>query len=144
MASYQSRQRDPLLDQNVQAMLERRGKELLGLVLIIAALAGTLMLWSYTPEDPGWMVATTEPAKNLMGRFGAAAASTLVIICGKGAWTLPLILLSWGVRFVLHRGEDRAMGRTIFAVICVALASIFASTHVPGASWTHSLSLIHI
>ena len=141
MASYQSRQRDPLLDQNVQAMLERRGKELLGLVLIIAALAGTLMLWSYTPEDPGWMVATTEPAKNLMGRFGAAAASTLVIICGKGAWTLPLILLSWGVRFVLHRGEDRAMGRTIFAVICVALASIFASTHVPGASWTHSFGL---
>ena len=28
MASYQARQRDPLLDQNMQAMLERRAREL--------------------------------------------------------------------------------------------------------------------
>jgi len=34
MASYQVRQRDPLLDQNTQAMLEKRGRELLGLLLI--------------------------------------------------------------------------------------------------------------
>ena len=36
MASYQARQRDPLLDQNTQAMLEKRGRELLGLALILA------------------------------------------------------------------------------------------------------------
>ncbi len=86
MASYQTRQRDPLLDQNVQAMLERRGKELVGLFLIGLALAAALMLWTYTPDDPGWMVVTDEPAQNALGRFGAAAASTLVIICGNGAW----------------------------------------------------------
>ena len=34
MASYQTRQREPLLEQSVQAMLERRARELLGLVLI--------------------------------------------------------------------------------------------------------------
>ncbi len=67
MASYQTRHRDPLLDQNVQAMLERRGKELLGLALIGLALAAALMLWTYTPEDPGWMVATDEPARNALG-----------------------------------------------------------------------------
>ena len=38
MASYQARQRDPLLDQNVQAMLQRRGKEVIGLALIALAL----------------------------------------------------------------------------------------------------------
>ena len=141
MASYQTRHRDPLLDQNVQAMLERRGKELLGLALIGLALAATLMLWTYTPEDPGWMVVTDEPARNALGRFGAAAASTLVIICGKGAWAIPVILLAWGVRFVTHRGEDRAMGRMIFAVIAVAVASVFAATHVPGLDWTHSFGL---
>ncbi len=141
MASYQMRQRDPLLDQNMQATLERRGKELLGLIMIGAAIAATLMLWSYTPEDPGWMVATDGPAQNAMGRFGAATASTLIIICGKGAWGIPLILLAWGVRFATHRGEDRAVGRMIFAVIAVALASVFAATHVPGAEWTHSFGL---
>ena len=36
MASYQVRQRDPLLDQGTQAMLEKRGRELLGIALILS------------------------------------------------------------------------------------------------------------
>ena len=141
MASYQMRQRDPLLDQNIQAMLERRGKELLGVVLLGLALCVVLMLWSYTPEDPGWMVATDEPAQNAMGRIGASIASTLIIICGLGAWGVPMVLLAWGIRFLTHRGEERALGRMVFAVIAVALGSVFAATHVPGAHWTHSFGL---
>ena len=141
MASYQARQRDPLLDQNMQAMLERRGRELIGLVLIGVALLFALMLWSYSPDDPGWMVATEEPAKNLLGRFGAAVSSTLVIIGGKGAWSIPLILTAWGVRFVLHRGAERALGRIVFAVIAVAMCSVYAATLVPGADWPHSFGL---
>jgi DNA segregation ATPase FtsK/SpoIIIE, S-DNA-T family len=41
MASYQARQRDPLLDHGTQPMLERRGRELLGLVLVLVALTGS-------------------------------------------------------------------------------------------------------
>ena len=67
MASYQARQRDPLLDQNTQAMLERRGRELLGLALIGLASLSRLMLGSYSPDDPGWMVATDEPAAQRAG-----------------------------------------------------------------------------
>ena len=44
MASYQARQRDPLLDQGTQAMLERRGRELLGLILVLVGLGFTLIL----------------------------------------------------------------------------------------------------
>ncbi|PLL14483.1 DNA translocase FtsK [Tabrizicola sp. TH137] len=141
MASYQARQRDPLLDQNMQAMLERRGRELLGLVLVAVAIAFVAMLWTYSPEDPGWMVATDEPAKNALGRFGAALSSTLIIIGGKGAWSIPLILLVWGVRFLTHRGAERALGRIVFAVIAVAMCSVYAATLVPGAAWGHSFGL---
>ncbi|MCZ8334389.1 MAG: DNA translocase FtsK 4TM domain-containing protein [Rhodobacteraceae bacterium] len=141
MASYQARQRDPLLDQNMQAMLERRGRELLGLVLVAVALAFLAMLWTYSPEDPGWMVATDEPAKNALGRFGAALSSTLIIIGGKGAWSIPLILLVWGGRFLTHRGAERALGRIVFAVIAVAMCSVYAATLVPGAGWAHSFGL---
>ena len=141
MASYQARQRDPLLDQNMQAMLERRGRELLGLVLVAVALAFAAMLWTYSPDDPGWMVATDEPAKNALGRFGAALASTLIIIGGKGAWSIPLILLVWGGRFLTHRGAERALGRIVFAVIAVAMCSVYAATLVPGAGWPHSFGL---
>ncbi len=141
MASYNTRQREPLLDQNVSAMLERRGRELLGVGLVIAGVIFWMMLGSYSPEDPGWMVATDEAARNMMGRFGAAVSSTLIIIGGKGAWLIPLILISWGARFVLHRGSDRALGRVVFAVIAVALASVYAATLVPGADWGHSFGL---
>ena len=122
-------------------MLERRGRELLGMGLVISGLIFVAMLWTYSPEDPGWMVATDEAASNMMGRFGAAVASTLIIIGGKGAWLIPLILIAWGVRFVLHRGSDRALGRIVFAVIAVALASIYAATLVPGKDWAHSFGL---
>ena len=141
MASYQVRQRDPLLDQNTQAMLERRGRELLGLALIAAAIGFALLLGSYSPEDPGWMVATDEAAANYLGRFGAALASTLIIIGGKGAWGIPVVLAAWGARFVLHRGAERALSRMIFAVIAIALGSVYAATLVPGAEWTHSFGL---
>ncbi|NTT84559.1 DNA translocase FtsK [Tabrizicola fusiformis] len=141
MASYQVRQRDPLLDQNTQAMLERRGRELLGLLLIGLALAFTAMLWSYSPEDPGWMVASDKPVANALGSFGAALTSTLIIIGGKGAWGIPMILCAWGLRFVLHRGAERAVGRVVFAVIAIAMASVYCATLVPGADWVHSFGL---
>ena len=141
MASINARQRDPLLDQNTTAMLERRGRELVGLGLLLTAVLFALCLGSYSPQDPGWMVATDQPAHNILGRIGAAVASTLIIIGGKGAWMIPITLGVWGGRFVTHRGADRAVGRIVFAVIAVALASVFAATLVPGADWPHAFGL---
>jgi S-DNA-T family DNA segregation ATPase FtsK/SpoIIIE len=141
MASYQARQRDPLLDQGTQAMLERRGRELLGLALILVGLGFALMLGSYSPEDPGWMVATEEPAQNMLGRFGAAVASTLTILIGRGAWAIPVIFAVWGGRFMAHRGGERALGRVVFAVIAVAFAAVHCATLVPGDAWGHSFGL---
>ena len=141
MASFQARQRDPFLDQSTQAMLERRGRELLGLVLILIGLAFVAMLGSYSPDDPGWMVATDEPAQNMLGRFGAAVASTLTILIGLGAWAIPVIFAVWGVRFMAHRGGERALGRVVFAVIAVAFAAVHCATLVPGDSWSHTFGL---
>ncbi|MFP1643722.1 DNA translocase FtsK [Pontitalea aquivivens] len=135
MASYQIRQRDPLLDQNTQAALERRGKELLGGVLVVLGLLVGLMLGSYSPDDPSWMAASDAPVNNLLGRLGAGIASPLYIIVGYACWLLPLGLVAWGLRFVLHRGEERAMARVIFLPIAVVLASAYSSMLVPGAGW---------
>ncbi|OYW60131.1 MAG: cell division protein FtsK [Rhodobacterales bacterium 32-66-7] len=141
MASFQARQREPLLDQGTQALLERRGRELLGLVLVLLALAFALTIGSYSAEDPGWMVASGEPAENLLGRFGAAVASTLMILIGRGAWAIPVILAVWGVRFLLHLGGERALPRLVFAVIAVAFAAIHAATLIPGEGWVHGFGL---
>jgi S-DNA-T family DNA segregation ATPase FtsK/SpoIIIE len=141
MASYQVRQRDPLLDQNTQAILERRGKELLGGALVFLGVLAVMMLGSYSPEDPSWMAVSDEPVQNWLGRIGAGLASPLFVIVGHGAWLLPAGLLAWGVRFITHRGEERAMARAMFLPIAVALASVYAALLVPGAEWGQAFGL---
>ena len=139
--AYQARGRDPLLDSTTQAAIEKRGKELIGIALIVLGCMAGLMIASYNPSDPSWISATDAPVQNLMGRIGASIAAPLFMIVGWGSWALPLILLTWGLRFLLHAGEERALNRVIFAPIMVALASIYASTLVPGGNWTNSFGL---
>jgi S-DNA-T family DNA segregation ATPase FtsK/SpoIIIE len=141
MASYQGRRRAPLLDRGTQAVVERRGREVLGLTLIgVGGLIGVL-LGSYSPDDPGWMVATDAPAQNALGRLGAALASVLIILGGLGAWSLAVLAAIWGLRFVTHRGQERVLGRLILAPVAIVLATIFAATHAPGAAWPHAFGL---
>ncbi|MDB6452547.1 FtsK/SpoIIIE family DNA translocase [Falsirhodobacter sp. 20TX0035] len=141
MASYHVRQRDPLLDESTQEMLQKRGRELLGVGLVVLGLIFVMMLGSYSPQDKGWMVESDQPIQNMLGGFGAAIASTLIVVVGKGAWAIPAILFLWGGRFVLHQGSERAVGRVVFAVVAVAVASTFAATHAPGADWQETFGL---
>ncbi|WP_170406338.1 DNA translocase FtsK [Ruegeria arenilitoris] len=143
MASYNARNRDPLLDSTTQAAIERRSKELIGIALILAGLAAAAMIWSYTPDDPNWMVSTDAPVQNWLGRFGASIAAPLFMIVGWGSLGMALVLVGWGVRFAGHFGEDRAVARLIFAPIWIAVLSVYAATLVPGAEWraTHSFGL---
>ena len=50
---------------------------------------------------------------------------------------------AWGLRLVLHRGAERAVGRLIFAPIWIAVLSLYAASLTPGAEWaqTHSFGL---
>ncbi len=141
--AYQTRGRDPLLDSKTAQAIEKRGKELLGLALIGLGVMAAMMIGSYTPEDPNFLVSTDATVQNWLGRMGASIAAPLFMIGGWGAWAIAVVLLVWGVRFAVHRGQDRAVGRLIFAPIAVALCSIYAATLTPDAEWlqTHSFGL---
>jgi len=138
--AYQTRGRNPLLDSSMAEAIEKRGKELLGLGLIVLGVMAAMMVASYTPDDPNWMLATDAPVQNWLGRPGASVAAPLFMIVGWGAWGIAAVLLAWGVRFALHTGQDRALGRLIFAPIAIALGSIYASTLTPGDAWAHTHS----
>ena len=141
--AYQTRGRDPLLDSNMAEAIEKRGKELIGIVLIVVGLMAAAMIGSYTPDDPNWMVSTDAQVQNWLGRTGASIAAPLFMIVGWGAWGIAAILLVWGARFALHWGQERAVGRLIFAPIAVALGSIYGATLEPSQIWlqTHSFGL---
>ncbi|KRS15402.1 DNA translocase FtsK [Roseovarius indicus] len=141
--AYQTRGRDPLLDSSMAEAIEKRGKELAGLVLLAIGMMATAMILTYHPDDPSWMSATDAPVKNWMGHLGASIAATVFMVIGWGALGFAIMICGWGLRFTLHQGEDRAVSRLIFAPIWLALLSLFAATLTPGTSWsaTHSFGL---
>ena len=139
--AYQARHRDPLFDSDTQAIIERRGKELIGILLLGLGVLSLLALWSYSADDPNWLSSTDRPAQNILGPIGAAFASPLYVIAGYGSWAIALTLLVWGGRLTLHYGTENILGRAVFAPIAVALVSVYCSTLVPGASWPHSFGL---
>lgn len=140
MASWQAKHRDPLFDQSTQAALERRGKELLGAALIVLGLAIALMLFSYSPDDPSIMSATDQPATNILGRFGAYVASALFMIAGYGSYMLSAGAIVWGLRLMLHRGEERLI-RGIFLPLAMVLVSVYATSMTPPPGWRQSFGL---
>jgi len=139
--AFQSRHRDPLFDSNMQAAIERRGREMVGIVLIVLGVMAAMMIGSYSPDDPSFLSATDAPIHNWMGRLGASIAAPLFMIVGWGSWALALVLVVWGLRLAFHVGSERALNRMIFAPIAIAVAAIYASTLAPGPSWTHSFGL---
>ncbi len=141
MAAYQTRQRDPLLDSNTQAAIEKRGRELFGIGLAVAGLLVAIMMGSYSPDDPSWISATDAPVQNWLGHFGASIAAPVMMIVGLGIWVVPLVLMTWGARFVFHNGHERAIGRLVFAPVAIVLASVYAATLTPGAAWPANFGL---
>ena len=139
--AYQARGRDPLFDSNMQAAIEKRGKELAGLALVALGLMAAAMIASYTPDDPSWMSATDAPVQNWMGRIGASIAAPLFMIVGWGSWGIALVLMVWGVRLAAHQGEERALSRIVFAPIWIALSAIYAAGQTVGPEWSHSFGL---
>ncbi|MGH1424207.1 MAG: DNA translocase FtsK 4TM domain-containing protein [Pseudooceanicola sp.] len=139
--AYQTRGRDPLLDSNMQAAIERRGKELVGVVLLGIGILATIAFGSYSPDDPSWMSFTDAPVQNWLGRIGAGLSAPSFMILGMGSWGIAVMLLGWGLRLALHQGTERAMSRVVFAPIWIALLSLYAASLIPGQSWSHSFGL---
>jgi len=139
--AYQTRGRDPLFDSDMQATIERRGREFAGLLLMAAGLFAAASFWSWSPDDPSWIAATDAPVQNWMGRIGAGLAAPVHMVIGLGGWGLALLALAWGMRMALHQGDERALSRIIFAPIWIALLALYAATFLPGEAWSQNFNL---
>ena len=141
MAYNSVRERDPLIDKETQRVLERRLTEFLGILMITFASLFSLIIFTYSPTDPGPLSASDLPVHNLLGHTGAAIASPLILVIGWGSWSLTPIFVIWGLRFLLHIGSERAIGRLIFAPIAIAVASVYAASIIPTSVWAHSFGM---
>ncbi len=141
MAYHPTHERSPFIDTQLQAVLERRGVELLGIVLISLSVLIGMMVWSYSPEDPSWLSATDAPIQNLLGVTGASIAAPVMLVLGWSSWTFTVLCGVWGLRCIIHIGAERALWRLVFAPFAVALLALYCASLVPVATWTHSFGM---
>ena len=100
-----------------------RGRELFGLALMAAALAGTWAMLGHAPADPSLNHSTATPAQNPLGFYGAVAADAAMQYIGLGAFLAmpPLFALGW--RRLRKRKITRPFLRLAAALAAIALAS---------------------
>ena len=133
--------KEPLMERHTQEALAKRGAETVGFLLFLAAGLLAVLLGTYSPNDPGFFNATDAAPQNMMGLPGAMLADIALHFIGWAAWGVPLMLVIWGLRFVLHWGEGRFVRRVLLIPFAIMLASVFASAHTPIEGWPHVFGL---
>ena len=142
-------------------------------VVILTGLAAFVLLAvvSYSPFDSAWTYTSSHSeVRNMVGSSGAYAADILLYLLGRIAYVIPVVLILFGVRLLLRRGEgivwERAALRlagALVALCCLAtllalhwpagdlpagvggvVGSAFAESGLPLFHWVGLLSLIHI
>ncbi len=136
-----AKRRAPLIESDTEEALRKRGAELIGLILLLLSVLAFTLIWTYSPDDPSLFSATDAPPQNALGLIGAFIADPLHRAIGWAAFGVPLALGVWGVRMLLHAGDNRVLTRNIATPIAILVGAAFASTHVPGAAWPHDYGL---
>lgn len=136
--SYHTKTRDPLLETHMQAAIRKRGAELVGIFLLVIGAALSVALWTHAPSDPNWFIATAEPVQNRLGVVGAYISGTLMLLLGLASWCLPLVLIAYGIRLILHRGEERIVWRALAIPVFLLIAAFFFSSNASTATWDAS------
>ncbi len=81
----------------------RRRREILSIFLIASALISLLALLTYSPEDlaaysySGNAGQTERPIHNWVGKPGALLAYSIIFMFGAAGYSLPALLLLWGI-----------------------------------------------
>src|ERR1700722_10794189 len=93
------------LPEGLQRTLGRMFEGLLGVVIMLAALATALAFLSYRPQDPSWNTATGgEAIHNWMGAPGSYGIDALWQFFGLGGFPIIFVLAAWGWRIASSRG----------------------------------------
>ncbi len=121
----------------------RRLNEIIGMVVLVAAMLLLLALASYTRQNPSFNTVghyiTGRPAHNWTGMVGAYLADAMLQLIGVAAFLLPLVLGRLGICWMRSRPAGSPMAKTFGLIMWVIFAPA-AIALLPGAMlWRHSL-----
>ena len=99
--------------------------ELIGLGFIITGLALFIALATAIDTDPTFNTASDLPVQNLLGAKGAITADIFFQIYHIFAFLVPVSLVAWGVRLVLHYGLPAWQWRIPLLFVSISLLAAF-------------------
>ena len=102
----------------------RRLNELVGLMLLVAALLLLLALVSYRATDASLntVAAAGQPVHNWTGRLGAAVSDVFLQLEGASAFGLPLLLGALGWSWLRSRGIHSPLVKLVGVILCLLCA----------------------
>jgi S-DNA-T family DNA segregation ATPase FtsK/SpoIIIE len=123
----------------------RRLNEILGLVVVVAAVLLLLALVSYTPSDPSFNTVGTyasgRPAHNWAGLVGAWIADSALQVVGVSIFLLPLVLVRLGVSWLRSRPAGSAYAKTIGLGLWTLFAPAAIALLPRHLLWRHALPI---
>ncbi len=96
-----------VLPEGLKRFMRRRSLEAAGLGLYGAIAISTLALASWSADDPSLYNATSSPAQNWLGSFGAVVADQQMQMLGLGVLGFLAIPLAWAGRLVSHQWQGK-------------------------------------
>lgn len=118
-------------------LTEKKGRELLGLMLLFAGLLLLICLGSYHPEDPSFFHESAEETstRNLIGPFGANLSELLFQIFGLPILVVPLVLLALAVRRLRNQQLVSVVGRGTGALLLLLPLPVLVQLVLGDVGW---------
>src|SRR5579885_3165198 len=108
-----------------------RRNEIVAIALFALSALMALCLVSYNPNDPSWVSAGAQSARNWTGRLGANVAAALFQSFGLAAALLPVLLTATAWRRFrtqrIHAPLSRVIGLVTITVASAALLSLYVA-----------------
>tara|TARA_B100001559_G_scaffold270116_1_gene237980 strand:- start:1663 stop:3750 length:2088 start_codon:yes stop_codon:yes gene_type:complete len=116
--------------------LKKRTFELLGLILILACIALTISLATYTPNDPSFIYGdSSTEIKNFFGIYGSSVADFLLQSFGLASFLLLANFFLWGINLLIKKEIKRIILKLFLVVAYLIFGSIFIYITFNNSFW---------
>jgi len=104
-----------MIYKNIIEFLRKRAIELVGLVLIAAALLLAISFFSYSPNDPTFIYGEQNIViNNLLGIYGSQIADFLLQSFGVSAFLFLITVTIWGVSLIFKKKIKNILFKVFF------------------------------
>jgi len=114
-----------MIYKNIIEFLRKRAIELVGLVLIAAALLLAISFFSYSPNDPTFIYGEQNIViNNLLGIYGSQIADFLLQSFGVSAFLFLITVTIWGVSLIFKKKIKNILFKVFFLILYLMFISI--------------------